>query len=441
MPPSPSHPIPTPFGNIRGYLLTLQALVAEISDGENWEQRCSAALNGEASLELRRAVPIEVRREFGAFFTGSDLRTRLLSCGSRVGSDSVFYDPTCGMGDLLLAAAKMLPLGRTLQETLKTWGQQLSGTDLHPEFVEGAKTRLGLLARQRHQAERIAVDTSVDYFPYIRVADALGEHAEFQRATCILMNPPFGAIPAPDNCKWGSGRISAAALFVTNILERAMPGTEILAILPEVLRSGSFSDRWRNTVSELAEVELVESFGIFDESADVDVFLMRLVCRQSHCKAATMNWPSAELKTATTISDFFNVHVGRVVPHRDEKRGLNYAYIHPRCVPLWAEMTEFSETRSHQGKPYLPPFVAIRRTSRPEQHFRAAAAVIGGDQPVFVENHLIVCEPKDGNLATCNELMKQLRTEAVNEFLNARIRCRHLTVTAIRDVPFTEANR
>lgn len=440
MPPFSSQPSSTPFGNIRGYLLTLHDLAAE-SSNESWEQRCSNALNGEASNELRRLVPIEVRREFGAFFTGSYLSTQLLSHGSRCGPDSIFYDPTCGMGDLLLAVAKILPLGRTLQETLKVWGQQLSGTDLHPEFVEGTKTRLVLLARQRHQADRIAIDASVEYFPYIHVADALGEQAEFQRATCILMNPPFGAISAPDNCTWGSGRITAAALFVTSILERATPGTEVLAILPEVLRSGSFSDRWRNKISELAEVQLVESFGIFDESADVDVFLLRLVRRQAHCQVVTMNWPSVELKAATTISDFFNVHVGRVVPYRDDESGQHYAYIHPRCVPLWTEMTEFSETRSHQGKAYLPPFVAIRRTSRPEQPYRAAATVIGGNQPVFVENHLIVCEPKDGNLATCRELMKQLRSDTVNDFLNERIRCRHLTVTAIRDIPFAEVVR
>lgn len=428
----------SPFKNVGGYIQTLQALVLEPSIGTDWQKRCSAALNGEAGKELRRAIPIDVRRKFGVFFTGVDLSTRLVSHSTPLTPKSIFYDPTCGMGDLLLAAAKLLPLGRTLKQTLRNWGHQLAGTDLHAEFIEGAKTRLVLLARQRHGTGKVTKSPNIDFFPHIRVANGLTEHNEIERATIILMNPPFGAVPAPNGCKWASGRITEAASFMISALDRAKPGTEILAILPDVLRSGSFSENWRSAITELAEVHIVEPYGVFDESADVDVFLVRLVRRNANAGNLSLKWPTLAQKSAKTVADFFDVHIGRVVPHRDKKAGPSYAYIHARCVPPWTVMSEFPETLEHEGKAYRPPFVVIRRTSRPEQAHRAIATVIKGKYPVAVENHLIVCEPKDGKLATCKELMKQLRTAVADEYLNVRIRCRHLTVGAINDVPFTE---
>jgi hypothetical protein len=143
------------------------------------------------------------------------------------------------------------------------------------------------------------------------------------------------------------------------------------------------------------------------------------------------------LTDTTTIADFFDVHVGRVVPHRDKETGPCHPYIHARCVPTWTVMRNFSETRSHEGRVYEPPFVIIRRTSRPGHPYRAAATVIAGDRQVAVENHLIVCEPRDRKLSTCKELMRQLKTQRVNDFLDSRIRCRHLTVGAVATIPFT----
>ena len=99
-------------------------------------------------------------------------------------------------------------------------------------------------------------------------------------------------------------------------------------------------------------------------------------------------------------------------------------------------MTDFPESRRFEGKTHKPPFVAIRRTSRPEHPYRAAATIIGGDGPVAVENHLIVCEPRDGRLTTCRTLLKQLKSDRVNQHLNTRIRCRHLTVGAVAAIPF-----
>jgi hypothetical protein len=99
------------------------------------------------------------------------------------------------------------------------------------------------------------------------------------------------------------------------------------------------------------------------------------------------------------------------------------------------EVTRISEKRRHEGLAYKPPFVVLRRTSRPGHPYRAAATVILGTKPVAVENHLIVCEPHDKSAETCRALMKQLHTQRVNDFLDQRIRCRHLTVGAVAAIP------
>jgi hypothetical protein len=426
----------SPFSNYAAYVLKLKRLAAESHRVADWTSRVEAALNGQASVELRRVAPLGTRRKFGAFFTGTDLGLKLIQCGTGLSATGRFYDPTCGMGDLLIAAARKLPIGKKLSDTLRQWGEQLTGTDLHHEFIEGTKTRLVLLARQRHKTDEILPNSCVDFFPNIRVGDGLQQKALFENATHLLLNPPFGQVRAPIGCPWAGGRMTEAAGFVVTALERAKPGTKLLAILPEVLRSGAFSRQWRKRVSQLAEVRLVEPYGIFDLSADVDVFLLRLVRRKSEAVRITHQWAEPARPDTPTIGDFFRVHVGRVVPHRDMHAGKKRSYIHPRCVPKWTVMREFSETRRHLGSGYEPPFVVVRRTSRPGDLYRATATVIAGDHPVAVENHLIVCEPKDGKFATCRALMTKLKTVEVNEFLNSRIRCRHLTVGAVRAIPW-----
>jgi hypothetical protein len=411
-------------------------LAGESNRPADWDERVTAALNGQASLELRQVIPLKKRRRFGAFFTGSDLAARLISRCTNLDGNSVIHDPSVGMGDLLLATAKKLPLGRSLNETLKRWGRQLTGTDIHPEFIEGAKTRLVILAQQRHGLKSLGVTSIAGLFPGIRVADGLAQHQAFSRATHLTLNPPFGLTKAPVKCKWAGGRITAAAMFVVTALERAKPGAELVAILPDVLRSGSFTEKWRKRVEKLAAVELIEPYGIFDESADVDVFILRLKRRAKKSTAISVPWTSAPAQVGTTIADHFEVHVGRVVPHRDPKKGPWHPYIHARSVPTWETMREFKQSRRHEGKVYKPPFVAIRRTSRPGHPYRAAATVIAGKKSVAVENHLIVCEPKAKTLRICKRLMTQLQTQAVNTFLDDRIRCRHLTVGAVAAIPF-----
>jgi N-6 DNA Methylase len=424
------------FRGYAAYVAGLRRLAMEPSDIHDWSVRVDDALNGQASAELRRVAPLLIRRKFGAFFTGTDLSARLIKRCIESYPTSVFYDPACGIGDLLVAAARALPLCKKLPETLQRWGKQLSGTDVHSEFVEGARTRLVLLARLRHNSDERLQKSIAGYFPNIRVADGLVQRRLFSRATHVLLNPPFGKAVAPAGCKWGTGRITEAATFIIEALERSKPGTEMLAILPEVLRSGSSKERWRNRVSQLAEVKRIEPYGIFDASADVHVFLLRLLRRETESLTDPKPWMRSKLKSNATVGSFFHVRVGRVVPHRDPKKGKWHPYIHPRIVPVWEEMVTFPQHRRHAGLAHPSPFVAIRRTSRPGDRFRATGTVVLCAKPVAVENHFIVCEPRDGSADTCRALMRRLQTQQVNEFLDMRIRCRHLTVGAVAAIPF-----
>lgn len=196
------------------------------------------------------------------------------------------------------------------------------------------------------------------------MADGLTQFAAYNEPHIFFFNPPFCLVDAPSTCKWAGGRITAAAIFVEAALERAKPGTELLAILPDVLRSGSFTAQWRQRIEELADIKLVEPYGIFDDSADVDVFLLRAVRRKPSLALTPHTWTTTTNQAATTIADFFHVHVGsRSAPRPGIRK--EHPYIHPRCIPTWKIVRKFQEKRRHEGKVYKPPFVVIRRTSRP----------------------------------------------------------------------------
>ncbi len=422
------------FSRYRQFTATLRRLADEPSWNAARSQEVIASLDGVAGKELRKLVELPARRAFGAFFTGSELAEKLLATLSLQSDEHFIYDPTVGAGDLLLAGARRLPCEQTLAATLTAWGQCLAGTDLHAEFVEAAQLRVALLARQRHGGRETLPAGWRKLLPHIKRGDGLKQKALFARASHLLMNPPYCLIKPDAECTWSGGRISEAALFVVRALEMAPANTRLFAILPDVLRSGSFQHHWRERVSDLATIESVERHGIFDESADVDVFLLELR-RRPAAETKSKRWPAAEAPAGTSVADYFDVHVGRVVPHRDAEAGPLRRYIHPRNIPVWKEVTRIVGKRRHQLT-YQPPFVVLRRTSRPGHPYRAAATVILGKAPVAVENHLIVCEPRDKSAATCCALMAQLKTERVNEFLDQRIRCRHLTVGAVAAIPF-----
>jgi hypothetical protein len=128
--------------------------------------------------------------------------------------------------------------------------------------------------------------------------------------------------------------------------------------------------------------------------------------------------------------------VGTVVPHRDPHRGPWAPYIEARDLPLGGCFdANHAARRRHPGRRFEPPFVAIRRTSRPGQgQPRALGVLVKGARPVLVENHLLVCRPRDARLS-CEALLELLSATQTSAWLDERIRCRHLTVRALKDVP------
>jgi len=404
-------------------------------------EKIAAILNGQPSSALRDMVPLDVRRSAGAFFTGAELAARALAPYVVAESQSAIYiDPTCGAGDLLVACARRLSLECDLKSTLIQWGQQLRGFDIFPEFVRATRARLALLAIERGaKPTTTPLPPLEQLFPHIKIADGLSGLAATIKNTIpthVVLNPPYLKTPAPENCAWASGKVSSAAVFLDDSLAQAQPGTRITAILPDVLRSGSLYMAWRTGVEKRAAVKDIEVVGLFDQFADVDVFILRLVVGEKN-KGPVTWWKPDQSTTSQSVEDLFEVRVGPVVPHRDPNCGQWHAYIHTRLVPAWEQFdADKASRRRYWGRVFMPPFVVVRRTSAPGDPHRAVASIIVGSAPVAVENHLIVLKPLNNSLSLCRQLVRVLRTEATDKWLDERIRCRHLTVSALRDLPW-----
>ena len=348
----------------------------------------------------------------------------------------MIIDPACGAGDLLIACSKRLPVSKDLITTLSQWGRFLIGYDLHGEFVRATKIRLALAAISRGAAFNHisweAIDTS---FPWIKVQDTLKSSPEIGRATHVVLNPPYVQRAIPPDCAWAKGLVSSAAVFLDACVSRAIPGTQISAILPDVLRTGSRYQRWRSHIQELARIKTIRVIGQFDRWADVDVFLIHLIVNKGSSGGRRMWWRARTGRHTGKIKDYFEVHIGSVVPHRDAKKGPLRRYIYSRLLPPW-QIVRRIKTRKYKGKLFSSPFVAVRRTSSPGDRCRAVATIVTGKKSVAVENHLLVLSPYDKSLRRCRELLRVLKSTNTNKWLNSRIRCRHLTVSALRELPW-----
>ena len=401
-----------------------------------WRKRLALCLNGEPNRVLREQVPQADLRCQGAYFTGPKLAGRLarLTIATQM-SMSTYYDPACGAGDLLLAIAQKLPIRNTFEDTLVAWGACLSGCDISADFVRLAKARLILLAAKRANV-RPPFDSPAlsDAFAGIVVADSLSASRPTPTADAILMNPPFGYATAPVDCHWAKGRVNVAAIFIDRAIRDAADGTFIAAILPDVLRSGSRYTAWREMTHASGYVIGETRFGLFDPWTDVDVYLFQF--KKKTIADGITDSPRPTSRPTFGIGKRFCVHVGPVVPHRDKEKGPIVPYIHARSLPPWCESADIAEERRFSGRLFKPPFVTVRRTSRPDSGNRAVSTLILGPDPIAVENHLIVLIPKDGEVKTCRLLMQRLRSPRSDNWLNARLRCRHLTTCALAEMPW-----
>lgn len=435
------------------YVDELALLAQDVASG-SWrriEEDVSLALNGQASERLRQLVPLTTRRTHGAFFTTGAVRTSFSKVLQDLPSSTRrFWDPSCGAGDLLLAASDLLPLGKSTDETLAIWSRSLRGSDLQPEFVAAARLRLFLAAAHRTRAAGAEPGPSNGHLRSnllrsLRVEDGLAAlHSARSFTGNVLLNPPFGAMPADTRWSWASGAVSQAAVFTLAASKALAVGSQLTAVLPDVLRSGSRYERWRQQVAEHLSVQAVQTQGQFDPHTDIHVFLMSGTRhrRSKERTGADAAWWTAERATQS-LGDLFEVRVGPVVDNRDPHEGPEVPFLKARALPPAGDVGVPKQARRFSGRLIEPPFVAIRRTSRPGQgaggHSRGVGVLLTGHAPVAVDNHIITARPLDGREETCRNLLKVLASPPVTAWLDERIRCRHLTVRAVREIPWNEA--
>lgn len=396
-------------------------------------------INGaEVMKRLRMLIPITDLRDAGSFFTGDDLADIAVeSIEVPIGLASKVLDPTCGAGNLLVACSKKLPISESLTETIRQWGKILAGWDIFPEFVETTKLRIILEAINRGCCLRGSnLEELKGLLPHVRCTNALIEKNAYGVFSHIIVNPPFGRIQAPKSCTWSNGFTNSAGVFIEHIVSNLKIGVCVVAILPEVLRCGTRYSAWREILDSKINHNL-HLAGRFDRKTNVDVFLLCGVVRDLALGGGEQGW-AGQQDESSRVGDKFSISVGPVVPFRDPEEGIRVPYIYPRILPKWEEVDSFSEYRCFSGRVVAPPFVVIRRTSSPSDRERAIATLIKGKARVAVENHLIIAEPKDGSLESCRKLMRILGDRRTNDFLNERIRCRHLTVGSVKETPWNE---
>lgn len=377
-------------------------------------------LNGAAAAALRKLIPLRDRRNLGAFFTPQKLAEELAAPLADIRGDAVILDPCCGAGDLLLASLRSIAPAQAISSA----HVKVHGTDIVSEFTKVA------LARLRFQLEKLSLD-NVD----IDIAHRDGlDPAGLVDATHIIINPPFGLSDAPTSCSWTNGRVNKAALFIADILSHVQVGTSLYIILPDVLRCGTRYARWRQLVEQQVHIESIKSLGKFDRWTDVDVFMMtgQVVARAVNESRGL--WTSHF--EGKTVGDLFRVSVGSVVNYRDPQRGPCRSFLTAKSFPTWEEIESVVGNRRFQGKVESSPFVAIPRTSSPNEPVRSRGAIIIDSRPIAVDNHILVVSPYDGRLESCRELLGVLKQPVTTTWLNNANRCRHLTVADIKSIPW-----
>lgn len=392
----------------------------------------ASLLDGAASAALKSMVTIQQRRRVGAFFTPSALAEKCLV--SLKTMPTPVTDPACGAGDLLLAAARRMPIGKTASATLRLWGASLHGLDIVPGFVSATKLRLTLLAMSRTQDE-IDYKLANRLLSNIRVGSAIHTLTPGSTLGLLLLNPPFGDTKKFRRDFHGRGRVARASIFADRAIKALVPGAWIVAILPDVLRSGSTYDRWRTMVGKQLKNVRISVEGRFDPATDVDVFTLVGQRRASLRSAGRqIDWYQLEKisKPAnTTVDEAFDLHVGQIVEYRDKGTGADRAFVKARDLTPGKTLTRLPGRWPAGPRAVRPPFVAICRTSSPDDTNRIVASVISGKRSVAVENHVITAKPRSNRLEDAVSLMEWLISPEVSEHLGQRIRCRHLTISSL----------
>ena len=427
----------------RQYVSTVETFAVEALSGNGGLEPgflSAPVLDGQAAAKLRQTTPTTVRRAHGAFFSDSNLRARALANWSPIDElGGPILDPAMGGGDLLIEVAKRLPVEEDVASTVLLWGERLHGRDIDPQFVRLAKARLVLLASARCTSPANSPDIRLeDALPGITVGDGLELLNRGSPASHIVMNPPFTLYDAARSTAWANGRTNLAAAFLAAAVDRAETGTLLAAILPDVIRTGTRYEKLRALVSERLTQADVGAYGQFDRWTDIDVFILRgSVSKDGNGSSEIEWWSSSE---GETVADRFHVHVGPVVPHRDNESSVQRPYLHARETPTAGTFDSLkAPRRAFEKRLFSPPFVVVRRTSRPGERLRGSGTIILGSEGVLVENHLIVLQPKNSSRDACEKLVQMLKSKQAKQWLDGRIRCRHLTTRALSEMPWFEA--
>lgn len=410
------------------------------------DERTIRLLDGAASNALNVHFSSEDRAKDGIFFSGHALSSFVASfIKDKIQSGATIADPTCGAGDLLLGCMEFSPIENDLTTTLEKWDKQVFGLDIHEEFSATTRARLLLLAATKYRRNNPSSSQDVpvgNFFSNVRHADYFREMQHVANVDCVVMNPPFYNVNEPVPCSYGTGCLQIAARFFQQVVEQGNAGQEIVAVLPDVLRSGTRYARWRSQIEQRAEILNLCVYGKFDKRTDVDVFVIHVRKKDEFFSLdtqATADWnlataPIHPISTEVSLNNFFEVTVGSVVPHRHNNRGKWFKYLSVASAPPHGVAKVDKRIRT-TGTVHQAPFVAIRRTSSPSDTKRIVATLVTGKEKFAVENHLIVIQPRDNTSATCKRLLNVLAQDQVNNWINQAIRCRHLTTKVMKLLP------
>ena len=398
------------------------------------ERYLSSVRDGNVDPNVALAVSLSTtqRRKAGAFFTCAELADTLVAPYAReLSGDAVVSDPACGAGDLLLAAARQFKHSTDPDRRLEEWQRRLRGGDVFEAFVLSARLRL---SRAAYPEAPLTLDPH-GVFRGIARGCSLKSRAPFEGASHVFLNPPYTLVRAPDACEWRTGRVSMAALFMERAASTCAAGTRVAAVLPDVLRSGSGYAKWRDMLASFLDIERTESIGTFARWADVDVFLLHGKVRRRRADNSG-TWRAMPV-ASQTLGTRCSIRVGPVVDYRSPHKGMWCPYLTVKNAPPWERLgVEQLGHRRFAGRLLRPPFVVVRRTSRCGDMHRMVPTVITGTHPVAVENHLLVLIPNANTVAACEDIVMRLRDERTTRWLDQRIRCRHLTVGVVHELPW-----
>ena len=401
----------------------------------NSKKSIKLILDGEPSRIFRDSFSLDYRREQGTFFSSHKLSYTLFRMADNyITPNAKVVDPTCGIGDLLLPFAAKLAAEKKFNEIIETWNNQIYGYDINSLLVRTTKIRLYYLSK--------LIDNNQNTLKYISVNKIIKNIAKrdfndfnlnLQAKDIIIFNPPFGSMLAPEEISWGRGKIQTAAFFTINLLDKLPEGTNLFAVLPDVLRSGSRYGHWREEINKISDVLEIRMYGRFDSQTDVDVFIIHLK------KKKTKNYNSIAWTPTTNsrkVEQYFNVCVGAVVPFRLKEEGKHCNYIDTKNALPWKGLKSLTTSVKFNGKSHRAPFVVVRRTSSPNDKQRIVPSLITKSGDFAVENHLFVLSPKDGTIETCKKLIENFKNPKTNRWINKYIRCRHLTKISLLELPW-----